>query len=179
MALVLKTKRESSIRFVSYILLRQLPPWREPRGWYCSRLYRRFTVAADDGLVLTLPLEGQVLFSHPGANYLDNTFTWPGNHTLLPLTIESFPMVHARLTAGCPHHQGAWWCFGIESAMITTIHSSMNDQQVIDDTTATFVELEQQANQSFPVDTKLHKGIERISRNFLTNLKRYLCVCQR
>ena len=56
--------------------------------------------------------------------------------------------------------------FGVESGTITTIHSSMHDQQVID-AYNTNLRLTRAASQSIiPVDTKLAVGIERIMPKF-------------
>lgn len=56
--------------------------------------------------------------------------------------------------------------FGIESGTITTIHSSMNDQQVIDAYHSDLRRTRAASQSIIPVDTKLHKGIERIFPKF-------------
>ncbi|MCV5245040.1 erythrose-4-phosphate dehydrogenase, partial [Escherichia coli] len=49
---------------------------------------------------------------------------------------------------------------------ITTIHSSMNDQQVIDAYHNDLRRTRAASQSIIPVDTKLHKGIERIFPKF-------------
>ncbi|TXZ88442.1 D-erythrose-4-phosphate dehydrogenase, partial [Vibrio cholerae] len=56
--------------------------------------------------------------------------------------------------------------FGIDSGTITTIHSSMNDQQVIDAYHNDLRRTRAASQSIIPVDTKLHKGIERIFPKF-------------
>jgi D-erythrose 4-phosphate dehydrogenase len=56
--------------------------------------------------------------------------------------------------------------FGIQRGTITTIHSSMNDQQVIDAYHSDLRRTRSASQSIIPVDTKLHKGIERIFPKF-------------
>ena len=108
----------------------------------------------------------KVLFSHPGSQDLDATIIYGVNqNTLKPTdTIVS----NGSCTTNCivPVIKVIDDAFGIESGTITTIHSAMHDQQVID---AYHVDLRRSraANQSIiPVDTKLALGIERILPKF-------------
>ncbi|NLS12869.1 erythrose-4-phosphate dehydrogenase [Vibrio sp. SM6] len=108
----------------------------------------------------------KVLFSHPGANDLDNTIIYGVNHETL--TAEHHVVSSGSCTTNCivPIIKALDDAFGIESGTITTIHSSMNDQQVID-AYHTDLRRTRAASQSIiPVDTKLHKGIERIFPKF-------------
>ncbi|MFV0575252.1 MAG: erythrose-4-phosphate dehydrogenase [Vibrio sp.] len=108
----------------------------------------------------------RVLFSHPGANDLDNTIIYGVNHETL--TPEHHIVSNGSCTTNCivPVIKALDDSFGIESGTITSIHSSMNDQQVID---AYHPDLRRSraASQSIiPVDTKLHLGIARIYPKF-------------
>lgn len=108
----------------------------------------------------------QVLFSHPGANDLDNTIIYGVNHD--SLTAQQHIVSAGSCTTNCivPVIQVLDQNFGIESGTITTIHSAMNDQPVID-AYHTDLRRTRAASQSIiPVDTKLHKGIERIFPQF-------------
>ena len=108
----------------------------------------------------------KVLFSHPGAHDLDNTIIYGVNHHTLKA--EHRVVSNGSCTTNCivPIIKALDDAFEIESGTITTIHSSMNDQQVID-AYHTDLRRTRAASQSIiPVDTKLHKGIERIFPKF-------------
>ena len=108
----------------------------------------------------------KVLFSHPGANDLDNTIIYGVNHDTLSQSDEI--VSNGSCTTNCivPIIKALDEAFSIDSGTITTIHSSMNDQQVID-AYHTDLRRTRAASQSIiPVDTKLHKGIERIFPKF-------------
>lgn len=108
----------------------------------------------------------KVLFSHPGAADLDNTIIYGVNHETL--TADHHIVSNGSCTTNCivPIIKVLDDAFGIDSGTITTIHSSMNDQQVID-AYHTDLRRTRAASQSIiPVDTKLHKGIERIFPKF-------------
>ncbi|WHR50999.1 erythrose-4-phosphate dehydrogenase [Vibrio furnissii] len=108
----------------------------------------------------------KVLFSHPGAADLDNTIIYGVNHDTL--TADQHIVSNGSCTTNCivPIIKVLDEAFGIDSGTITTIHSSMNDQQVID-AYHTDLRRTRAASQSIiPVDTKLHKGIERIFPKF-------------
>ncbi len=104
----------------------------------------------------------KVLFSHPGSQDLDATIIYGINHhTLKP---DDLVVSNGSCTTNCivPVIKVIDEAFGVESGSITTIHSSMHDQQVID---AYHKDLRRSraASQSIiPVDTKLAAGIERI-----------------
>lgn len=108
----------------------------------------------------------KVLFSHPGAHDLDATIIYGINHQ--QLTSAEKIVSNGSCTTNCvvPVIQVLDKAFGVESGAITTIHSSMHDQQVID---AYHPDLRRSraASQSIiPVDTKLAAGIERILPKF-------------
>ncbi|MFY2509717.1 erythrose-4-phosphate dehydrogenase [Vibrio pectenicida] len=108
----------------------------------------------------------KVLFSHPGSHDLDNTIIYGVNHDTLKA--EHNVVSNGSCTTNCivPIIKALDDAFEIESGTITTIHSSMNDQQVID-AYHTDLRRTRAASQSIiPVDTKLHKGIERIFPKF-------------
>ncbi|HHX8646589.1 erythrose-4-phosphate dehydrogenase [Vibrio antiquarius] len=108
----------------------------------------------------------KVLFSHPGANDIDNTIIYGVNHETLK--DEHRVVSNGSCTTNCivPIIKVLDEAFGIESGTITTIHSSMNDQQVIDAYHNDLRRTRAASQSIIPVDTKLHKGIERIFPKF-------------
>jgi D-erythrose 4-phosphate dehydrogenase len=108
----------------------------------------------------------KVLFSHPGGQDLDATIIYGINHQKLTATDKI--VSNGSCTTNCivPIIKVIDEAFSVESGSITTIHSSMHDQQVID---AYHKDLRRSraASQSIiPVDTKLAAGIERILPQF-------------
>ena len=108
----------------------------------------------------------KVLFSHPGDQDIDATIIYGINHKTL--SSDDRIVSSGSCTTNCivPVIQVIDEAFGVESGSITTIHSSMHDQQVID---AYHKDLRRSraASQSIiPVDTKLAAGIERILPKF-------------
>ncbi len=108
----------------------------------------------------------KVLFSHPAAHDIDATIIYGVNHHTLNNTHKV--VSNGSCTTNCvvPVIKAIDDMFGVESGTITTIHSSMHDQQVID---AYHPDLRRSraASQSIiPVDTKLAIGIERILPKF-------------
>lgn len=106
---------------------------------------------------------GKVLFSQPAENDVDATIVYGVNHASLDgdATIVS----NASCTTNCivPVLKAIDDAFGIESGVITTIHSAMNDQPVIDSYHNADLRKTRSAMQSIiPVDTELARGIERI-----------------
>ncbi|MDP2575628.1 erythrose-4-phosphate dehydrogenase [Vibrio penaeicida] len=108
----------------------------------------------------------KVLFSHPGANDLDNTIIYGVNHE--SITAEHKVVSNGSCTTNCivPIIKVLDDAFGIDSGTITTIHSSMNDQQVIDAYHPDLRRTRAASQSIIPVDTKLHLGIERIFPKF-------------
>ena len=105
----------------------------------------------------------RVLFSQPAEADVDATLVWGINHE----TAEASHTVlsAASCTTNCivPVLQVLDNAFGIENGMITTIHSAMNDQPVIDSFHSADLRKTRSAmNSIIPVDTALAKGIERI-----------------
>lgn len=104
-----------------------------------------------------------VLFSQPGATDLDLTVVYGVNHQLL--SAKHRILSSASCTTNCivPVIQVLNNAFGIEMGTITTIHSAMNDQPVIDAYHHTDLRKTRAAGNSIiPVDTGLAKGIGRI-----------------
>tara|TARA_R110000737_G_scaffold302873_1_gene310029 strand:+ start:579 stop:1595 length:1017 start_codon:yes stop_codon:yes gene_type:complete len=108
----------------------------------------------------------KVLFSHPGGQDLDATIIYGINH--LQLTAADKVVSNGSCTTNCvvPVIQVLDQAFGIESGAITTIHSSMHDQQVIDAYHPDLRRTRAASQSIIPVDTKLAAGIERILPKF-------------
>ncbi|MEZ8029707.1 erythrose-4-phosphate dehydrogenase [Enterovibrio norvegicus] len=108
----------------------------------------------------------KVLFSHPGSNDLDNTIIFGVNED--SLTSSDVIVSNGSCTTNCivPVIKVLDEQFGIESGTITTIHSSMNDQQVIDAYHPDLRRTRAASQSIIPVDTKLHLGIGRIFPKF-------------
>jgi D-erythrose 4-phosphate dehydrogenase len=105
----------------------------------------------------------RVLFSQPAEADVDATIVYGVNHAALRPghTIIS----NASCTTNCivPVIQLLHEAFGVEHGVITTIHSAMNDQPVIDAYHHTDLRKTRSAFQSIiPVDTGLARGIDRI-----------------
>lgn len=105
----------------------------------------------------------KVIFSHPAEDDVDATIVYGINdHTLEP---HHRVISNASCTTNCsvPVLKVLNDTLGIESGIITTIHSVMNDQPVIDAYHHHDLRRTRCAGQSIiPVDTELAKGIDRI-----------------
>lgn len=105
----------------------------------------------------------KVLFSQPAENDVDATLVYGINHE--SLEASATVISNASCTTNCivPVLKTLDDKFGIESGVITTIHSAMNDQPIIDSYHHNDLRRTRSAMQSIiPVDTELAKGIERI-----------------
>ncbi|MDT0602893.1 erythrose-4-phosphate dehydrogenase [Thalassotalea castellviae] len=125
-----------------------------------------FYASKADGLQHIVNGAKKVLYSHPAANDVDATIIFGVNEQTL--TPSDNIVSNGSCTTNCivPVIKVIDEAFGVESGSITTIHSSMHDQQVID---AYHPDLRRSraASQSIiPVDTKLSIGIERILPKF-------------
>lgn len=112
----------------------------------------------------------RVLFSQPAENDVDATLIYGINHELLDANAKIIS--NASCTTNCivPVLKALDDSFQIKSGVVTTIHSAMNDQPVIDGYHHTDLRKTRSAMQSIiPVETELAKGIERILPN-LTGL---------
>lgn len=106
---------------------------------------------------------GKVLFSCPAEASVDATIVWGLNENLLT---ESARIVsNASCTTNCICHviHALDKGLGIESGVITTIHSMMNDQPVIDAYHHADLRRTRSASSSIiPVETGLALGVDRI-----------------
>ncbi|NHO68348.1 type I glyceraldehyde-3-phosphate dehydrogenase [Aestuariicella hydrocarbonica] len=105
----------------------------------------------------------RVLFSQPGQPDVDATIVYGVNEQTLSAshTIVS----NASCTTNCsiPVIKALHDAFGVDSGVITTLHSAMNDQPVIDAYHHTDLRKTRSAiNSMIPVDTGLAQGIERL-----------------
>jgi D-erythrose 4-phosphate dehydrogenase len=108
----------------------------------------------------------KMLFSQPGPADVDNTIIYGINeHTLTP---NQRIVSAGSCTTNCivPVIQALDKVFGVESGTITTIHSSMHDQQVIDAYHPDLRRTRAASQSIIPVDTLLARGIERILPKF-------------
>jgi D-erythrose 4-phosphate dehydrogenase len=106
---------------------------------------------------------GKLLFSQPAQSDVDATVIYGINHQ--QLTPEHRIISAASCTTNCvvPVIQCLDEAFGVEFGVITTIHSAMNDQPVIDAYHHQDLRKTRSAVQSIiPVDTEIAKGIGRI-----------------
>ena len=105
----------------------------------------------------------RVLFSQPAEADVDATIVYGINHQLL--TGRETIVSNASCSTNCavPVISELHRAFGIESGVITTIHSAMNDQPVIDAYHHTDLRKTRAAMHSIiPVDTELARGIDRL-----------------
>ncbi len=120
-----------------------------------------FNSRADAQLHLASGAE-KVLFSHPAEANVDATIVYGVNHS--QLTSEHRIVSNASCTTNgiLPVLNILEQHFGIECAMITTIHSAMHDQPVIDAYDKDLRKTRSALHSIIPVETGLAKGIERI-----------------
>lgn len=140
-------------------------PWRELMVDVvldCSGIYG----SRQDGEAHLACGAKKVLFSHPGSHDLDATVVYGVNHQ--ELRVEHRIISNASCTTNCiipviKLLDDAW---GIESGTVTTIHSAMNDQPVIDAYHHDLRRARAAGQSIIPVDTKLAAGITRIFPKF-------------
>ncbi|MCF2948303.1 erythrose-4-phosphate dehydrogenase [Paraglaciecola aquimarina] len=108
----------------------------------------------------------QVLFAEPASPDVDATIIYGINDHIL--TAEHKIVSNGSCTTNCivPIIQTLDQAFGVNSGTITTIHSSMHDQQVIDAYHPDLRRTRAASQSIIPVDTKLAAGIERILPQF-------------
>ncbi|GLS92310.1 D-erythrose-4-phosphate dehydrogenase [Psychromonas marina] len=108
----------------------------------------------------------KVIFSHPADNDVDATVVYGVNHQQLSGD-ETF-ISGASCTTNCivPVIDALDSAFTIKCGTITTIHSAMNDQPVIDSYHADLRRTRAASQSIIPVDTKLAAGIGRILPKF-------------
>jgi D-erythrose 4-phosphate dehydrogenase len=104
----------------------------------------------------------KVLLSNPADQFVENTIVYGVNQD--SLTSKQRIVSNGSCTSNCivPVIKALDDAFTVESGTITTIHSAMNDQHVVDGYQDD-LRLARTSSQSIiPVDTKLARGIERI-----------------
>lgn len=104
----------------------------------------------------------KVLFSHPAAADIDATIIFGINQQLITPDMQVLSAGSCTTNCIVPVIQVLDQHFGVESGTITTIHASMNDQQVIDAYHPDLRRTRAASHSIIPVDTKLALGIERI-----------------
>ncbi len=108
----------------------------------------------------------KILFAHPGGNDLDATVVFGVNEQLLKR--EHRIVSNASCTTNCiiPIIKLLDDEFDIEFGTVTTIHSAMHDQPVIDAYHPDLRRTRAASQSIIPVDTKLSAGITRIMPKF-------------
>lgn len=159
---------ESHIRIAQWDiqLLREQDPANLPWRALAIDLVLECTGSFDDRATAQKHLDAgakHLLFSHPATNEVDATVVYGYNHQQLSgcETIVS----NASCSTNCivPVIALLDAALGIESGMLTTIHSAMNDQPVIDAYHHTDLRKTRSAFQSIiPVETGLARGIDRL-----------------
>lgn len=105
----------------------------------------------------------KVLFSQPAESDVDLTVVYGVNQHELGISDRIISCASCTTNGSVPLLKVLNDTIGIECATITTIHSAMNDQPVIDAYHHTDLRKTRSASQSMiPVDTNLAKGIERL-----------------
>lgn len=105
----------------------------------------------------------RVIFSQPAAADVDATVVYGVNHGTLQVEHRIVSAASCTTNGIVPVISALDDAVGIESGTITTIHSAMNDQPVLDAYHHTDLRKTRAAFQSIiPVDTALALGIERI-----------------
>lgn len=104
----------------------------------------------------------KVIFSQPSADDMDATVVYGVNHKILKK--EHSIISNASCTTNCviPVLHVIDKNLGIESGSITTIHSAMNDQPVIDAYNSDLRKTRSALQSIIPVSTELEKGITKI-----------------
>lgn len=105
----------------------------------------------------------RVLFSQPAEADVDSTVVYGVNHDSLRAEHTVVSAASCTTNGIVPVIAALDAAFGIEHGTITTIHSAMNDQPVLDAYHNTDLRKTRAAGQSIiPVDTGLARGLERI-----------------
>ncbi|WP_428607078.1 type I glyceraldehyde-3-phosphate dehydrogenase [Sedimenticola sp.] len=104
----------------------------------------------------------KVLFSHPAEQDVDATIVYGVNDHLLKPTDTIVSNASCTTNAIIPVLHALQESFGIECALITTIHSAMHDQPVIDAYDTDLRKTRSALQSIIPVETGLAKGVVRI-----------------
>lgn len=106
---------------------------------------------------------GRVLFSQPATPDVDQTVVFGYNHESLERDHRIASNASCTTNAIVPVIKALEDTVGIETGTITTIHSAMNDQPVLDAYHHTDLRKTRAASQSIiPVDTELARGVARL-----------------
>ena len=106
---------------------------------------------------------GAVLFSQPAQADVDATIVYGVNHHALRREHRIISAASCTTNAAVPVIEVLNKAFGIEHGLITTVHSAMNDQPVIDAYHHTDLRKTRSAMHSIiPVETALARGVERV-----------------
>ena len=105
---------------------------------------------------------GKVLFSHPAKDEMDATIVYGVNHQ--SLRASDTVISNASCTTNCviPILHVLDKAFGLRSGTITTIHSAMHDQPVIDAYDNDLRKTRSAIQSIIPVSTALERGIARL-----------------
>jgi glyceraldehyde 3-phosphate dehydrogenase/D-erythrose 4-phosphate dehydrogenase len=105
----------------------------------------------------------RVLFSQPAQADVDATIVYGINHQLLAARHRIVSAASCTTNCAVPVIKALDDALGIEAGVITTIHSAMNDQPVLDSYHHTDLRKTRAAIQSIiPVETALARGIDRV-----------------
>ncbi|HSC74859.1 MAG TPA: glyceraldehyde 3-phosphate dehydrogenase NAD-binding domain-containing protein [Pseudomonadales bacterium] len=105
----------------------------------------------------------RVLFSQPADNDIDATIVCGVNNAVLSARQKIVSAASCTTNAIVPVIKVLDDLFGVENGVITTIHSAMNDQPVLDAYHHTDLRKTRAALHSLiPINTQLARGIERI-----------------
>lgn len=120
----------------------------------------------------------KVLFAHPGGNDLDATIVFGVNHQTL--LAEHRIVSNASCTTNCiiPVIKLLDDAYSIESGTVTTIHSAMNDQPVIDAYHADLRRTARRASRSFRSTPSWPRASPVSSRSFAIASRRSRCACR-
>ena len=106
---------------------------------------------------------GRVLFSQPAESDVDATVVYGINHDTLRTDHRVVSAASCTTNGIVPVIRALADAIGIETGTITTIHSAMNDQPVLDAYHHTDLRKTRAAfNSIIPVDTGLARGVERV-----------------
>ncbi|MEM6301928.1 MAG: glyceraldehyde 3-phosphate dehydrogenase NAD-binding domain-containing protein [Pseudomonadota bacterium] len=109
----------------------------------------------------------QVMFSQPATADVDATIVFGVNQAALKPEHQVISAASCTTNGIVPVIVALDEAFGIEYGTITTIHSAMNDQPVLDAYHDTDLRKTRAAGQSIiPVDTGLARGVERVLPEF-------------
>ena len=105
----------------------------------------------------------KVLLSHPAQSDVDETIVYGFNHDDLKEKDEIVSAASCTTNCIIPALDVLDKKWGIENGLVTTIHSAMNDQPMVDTSIGSNLRLSRSGLQSIiPIETSLNIGIERV-----------------